>query len=141
MKRVCTLYVFVDRNFKRKLIRLISTRRICSREATFCFVAITYYVSKSDADKAKSRFARTDSPSVGNVLQVGIEPASLGLHHRISPRSARQKVDSSNRCHAMIHQNADAMVLASALLRGIPPWTSAILNIIRGVNASQTRTG
>jgi hypothetical protein len=91
MKRVCTLYVFVDRNFKRKLIRLISTRR-------------------------------TDSPSVGNVLQVGIEPASLGLHHRISPRSARQKVDSSNRCHAMIHrQNADAMVLASARLRGIPP--------------------
>ena len=30
------------------------------------------------------------------------------------------------------HQNADAMVLASARLRGIPPWTSAILNIIRG---------
>jgi hypothetical protein len=29
--------------------------------------------------------------------------------------------DSSNRCHAMIHQNADAMVLASARLRGIPP--------------------
>jgi hypothetical protein len=26
------------------------------------------------------------------------------------------------------HQNADAMVLASARLRGIPPWTSAILN-------------
>jgi hypothetical protein len=31
-------------------------------------------------------------------------------------------------------------VLASARLRGIPPWTFAILNIIRGVNASQTRT-
>jgi hypothetical protein len=30
--------------------------------------------------------------------------------------------DSSNRCHAMIHhQNADAMFLASAHLRGIPP--------------------
>jgi hypothetical protein len=44
-----------------------------------------------------------------------------------------QKVDSSNRCHAMIHhQNADAIVLASARLRGITPWTSAILNIIRG---------
>jgi hypothetical protein len=39
------------------------------------------------------------------------------------------------------HQNADAMVPASARLRGIPPWTNAILNIIRGVNASQTRTG
>jgi hypothetical protein len=49
-----------------------------------------------------------------------------------------QKVDSSNRCHAMIHhQNADAMVLASVRLRGIPPWTYAILNNIRGVNASQ----
>jgi hypothetical protein len=53
-----------------------------------------------------------------------------------------QKVDSSNRCHAMIHhQDADAMVLASARLRGIHPWTSAILDIIRGMNASQTRTG
>ena len=30
------------------------------------------------------------------------------------------------------HQNSDAMVLASARLRGIPPWTSTILNIIRG---------
>jgi hypothetical protein len=28
------------------------------------------------------------------------------------------------------HQNADTMVLASARLRGIPPWTSAILNIM-----------
>jgi hypothetical protein len=33
-----------------------------------------------------------------------------------------QKVDSSNRCQ----------VPASACPRGIPPWTSAILNIIRG---------
>jgi hypothetical protein len=39
------------------------------------------------------------------------------------------------------HQNADAIVLASARLRGIPPWMSAILNNIREVNASQTRTG
>jgi hypothetical protein len=30
------------------------------------------------------------------------------------------------------HENADAMVLSSALMRGIHPWTSAILNIIRG---------
>jgi hypothetical protein len=55
-----------------------------------------------------------------------------------------QKVDSSNRCHAMIHhQNADAMVLVSARLRGIPPWTSAILNIIRGcmpLKSAQART-
>jgi hypothetical protein len=39
------------------------------------------------------------------------------------------------------NQNADTMVLASARLRGIPSWTFAILNNIRGVNASQTRTG
>jgi hypothetical protein len=39
------------------------------------------------------------------------------------------------------HQNADAMVLASARLSGIPPWTFSILNNIRGVNAFQTRTG
>ena len=59
----------------------------------------------------------------------------------VSQNKGTQKVDSSNRCHAMIHhQNADAMVLASARLRGIPPWMSAILNIIRGVNASQTCT-
>ena len=44
-----------------------------------------------------------------------------------------EKVDSSNHCHTMIHhQNADAMVLASVHLTGIPPWTSTILNIIRG---------
>jgi hypothetical protein len=30
------------------------------------------------------------------------------------------------------HENADAMVLASALMRDILPWMSAILNIIRG---------
>jgi hypothetical protein len=39
------------------------------------------------------------------------------------------------------HQNADAMVLASTHMRDIPPWTFAILNIIRGVNASHKRTG
>jgi hypothetical protein len=39
------------------------------------------------------------------------------------------------------HQNADAMVLASAHMRGIRPWRSAILNIIRGVNASHKHTG
>jgi hypothetical protein len=66
----------------------------------------------------------------------------LPVHKTIVTEEGTQKVDSSNRCHAMIHhQNADAMVLASAHLRGIPPWTSTILNIIRGVNASQTRTG
>jgi hypothetical protein len=44
-----------------------------------------------------------------------------------------QKVDSSNRCHAMTHQNADAMVLASARLRGIPPpLVVRLFNIIRG---------
>jgi hypothetical protein len=37
------------------------------------------------------------------------------------------------------HQNPD--VIASVLMRGIPPWTSTILNIIRGVNASHLRTG
>jgi hypothetical protein len=35
-----------------------STRRICSREATFSFVGIAYHVSKSNAGKAKgNKFA------------------------------------------------------------------------------------
>jgi hypothetical protein len=41
------------------------------------------------------------------------------------------------------HQNADAMGLASALMRGITPWTSAILNIFRahGVSILMTNYG
>ena len=47
-----------------------------------------------------------------------------------------------NRCHAMIHhQNADAMVLASARLRGISPQDVRHFEYYQGVNASQTRTG
>ena len=54
--------------------------------------------------------------------------------HKTCPQNKdTQKVDSEkrNRFHAMIrHQNADATVLASALIRSIPPpWTSVILNI------------
>jgi hypothetical protein len=41
---------------------------------------------------------------------------------QVAQNKDTQKVNSSNRCLAMIHhQNADAMVLASARLRGIPP--------------------
>ena len=52
---------------------------------------------------------------------------------QVAQNKDTQKVDLSNRSQALIHhENADAMVLASACLRGIPPWTSAILNIIKG---------
>ena len=40
-----------------------STRRLFSREATFSFVGVAYHISKCDADKGKSRFARKKSPS------------------------------------------------------------------------------
>jgi hypothetical protein len=44
---------------------------------------------------------------------------AVDLYHRIRHTEGRLEY---NRCHAMIHhQNADAMVLASARLRGIPP--------------------
>ena len=57
-------------------------------------------------------------------------------NHRIQTHRRSTHPKERNRCHAMIrHQNADAMVLASALMRGIPPSMSAILNIIRGANA------
>jgi ATP-dependent helicase YprA (DUF1998 family) len=57
------------------------------------------------------------------------------LRHRIKTHRRSTHPKKRNRCHVMIcHQNADAMIPASALMRGIP-WTSAILNIIRGVNA------
>jgi hypothetical protein len=50
-----------------------------------------------------------------------------------------QKVDSSNRCHAIIYrQNADAMVLAIARLRGIPPLDVCHFEYYQGVNASRT---
>jgi hypothetical protein len=44
-------------------LKPISTRRIYSREATFSFVGIAYHISKSDTNKEKSRFARTNLPS------------------------------------------------------------------------------
>ena len=34
-----------------------------SHEATFSFVGVAYHISKCDADKGKSRFARKKSPS------------------------------------------------------------------------------
>jgi hypothetical protein len=39
------------------------------------------------------------------------------------------------------HQNADAMGLASARLRGIPPLDICHFEYFQGMNASQTRTG
>ena len=47
-----------------------STRRLFSREATFSFVGVAYHVSKCDADKGKSRFARKKSPSGKRALCV-----------------------------------------------------------------------
>ena len=45
-----------------------STRRLFSREATFSFVGVANHVSKCDADKGKSRFARKKSPSGKRAL-------------------------------------------------------------------------
>ena len=45
-----------------------STRRLFSREATFSFVGVAYHISKCDADKGKSRFARKKSPSGKRAL-------------------------------------------------------------------------
>jgi hypothetical protein len=69
-----------------------------------------------------------------NYLQL--EPRhKIKTHRRWTPVTA---ATPSSNCH----RNADAMVLASVRLRCIPPPSaSAILNIIEGVNASQTRTG
>ena len=48
-------------------------------------------------------------------------PAVIGIYGSLENKDI-QKVDSSNRYHAMIHhQNADAMGLSSALMRGITP--------------------
>ena len=58
----------------------------------------------------------------------------------VSQNKDIQKVDSSNRYHAMIHhQNADATVPASALMRGITPLDIRHFEYFQGVNASQTR--
>jgi hypothetical protein len=55
----------------------------------------------------------------------------------LSQNKVTQKVDSSNRCHAMIHhQNADTMVLASARLGGIPLDVRHFEYYQGGVNAS-----
>ena len=63
-------------------------------------------------------------PHVSGV-GVGFQMTSAVAQNRHT-----QKVDLSNRCHAMIHhQNADAMVLASACLRGIPQHTISKKNI------------
>ena len=45
-----------------------STGRRFSRDATFSFVGVAYDISKCDADKGKSRFARKKSPSRKRAL-------------------------------------------------------------------------
>ena len=50
------------------LLSPFSTRRLFSREATFSFVGVAYHISKCDADKGKSRFARKKSPSGKRAL-------------------------------------------------------------------------
>ena len=59
---------------------------------------------------------------IKSVIHIGCLHSSRAYNHRIKTYCI-QKVDSSiNHYHAMIHhQNADAMVLASALMRGITP--------------------
>ena len=47
-----------------------STRRLFSREATFSFVGVAYHISKCDADKGKSRFARKKPPSGKRALRT-----------------------------------------------------------------------
>jgi hypothetical protein len=86
------------------------------------------------------KFEDTKSYQVTHLVYAS--SVTTHLRHRIKTRRRSTHSKKGNRCHAMIrHQNADAIVLASALMRGIPPWTSAILNIIRGVNASHKRAG
>ena len=50
------------------LLSPFSTRRLFSREATFSFVGVAYGISKCDADKGKSGFARKKSPSGKRAL-------------------------------------------------------------------------
>jgi hypothetical protein len=87
---------------------------------------LTYYITW--------KWLRADA-----VLAVGVAHA----RHRIKTHRRSTQPKKRNRCHATNHrhQNADAMVLAGVLMTGITPWTSTILNIIRGVNASHRRTG
>ena len=111
-----------------------------------------------EATKGKTYFAIRDKKSyptnsffnqnwslkrVGNnILMFQQQWFSKDLRSFDRHTEGRLSQKKRNRCHAMIrHQNADAMVLASALMRDIPHWTFAILNIIRGVNASHKRTG
>ena len=54
------------------LLSPFSTRRLFSREATFSFVDIAYHISKCDADKGKSRFARKKSPSGKRALHYNV---------------------------------------------------------------------
>ena len=59
--------------------------------------------------------------SMGCCMREPYHPLSSAICNATTEYGT-QKVDSSNRSHTMIHhQNADAMVLASARLRGIPP--------------------
>ena len=52
------------------LLSPFSTRRLFSREVTFSFVGVAYHISKCDADKGKSRFARKKSPSGKRALDI-----------------------------------------------------------------------
>ena len=70
------------------------------------------------------------------------------LYHRIETHRRSTQPKKRNRCHAIIrHQNADAMILASALMRGIPPpHTPPPLDVrhceyYQGGDASHKRTG
>jgi hypothetical protein len=84
----------------------------------------------------KSDTGYHNKKSTLNQLQFG---------QRIKTRRSSTQPKKRNRCHAMVrHQNADAMVLASALMRGPPPPPPLDVphfEYYQGVNASHKRTG
>jgi hypothetical protein len=58
--------------------------------------------------------------------------------HRIETDKRSTQPKKRNRHHAMIcHQNADAMVLASAVITGMHPLDVPHFEYFQGVNASQ----
>jgi hypothetical protein len=61
------------------------------------------------------------------------------LRHRIKTHRRSTQPKKRKRCHATIrHQNADAMVLASALMRGIPPGRPSFWILSGGWTSSES---
>ena len=62
----------------RRLLSPFSTRRLFSSEATFSCVGVAYHISKFDANKGKSRFARKKSPSGKRALMISLNSETTG---------------------------------------------------------------